>query len=128
MMFDWYQYLVLAEHLYDNRDTFSDREACLRTVISRAYYAAFSSARNFARDLDGLVLDENAQDHGSVKRHYIRAPDRKNKQVGNFLEKLRDSRNKADYLDTIDELEKLAETSIYQSKQVHTFLKQIYRS
>ena len=34
MMFDWYQYLVLAEYLYDNRDTFPDPEACLRAVIS----------------------------------------------------------------------------------------------
>jgi uncharacterized protein (UPF0332 family) len=128
MTFDWYQYLVLAEYLYDNRDTFPDREACLRTAISKAYYAAFCSARNYARDLDRLVLDESAQDHGSVKKHYIRAPDPKNRQVGNSLDRLRDSRNQADYSDSIDELEKLAESSIYQSKQVHIFLKQIYRS
>jgi hypothetical protein len=37
MIFDWYQYLVLAEYLYDNRDTFPDREACLRAAISKAY-------------------------------------------------------------------------------------------
>jgi hypothetical protein len=27
MTFDWHQYLVLAEYLYDNRDTFPDRVA-----------------------------------------------------------------------------------------------------
>jgi uncharacterized protein (UPF0332 family) len=128
MTFDWYQYLVLAEYLYDNRDTFPDREACLRAAISKAYYAAFCSARNYARDFDRLVLDESAQDHGSVKKHYIRAPDPKNRQVGNSLDRLRDSRNQADYSDTIDKLEELAKAAISQSKQVHTLLKQIYRS
>jgi uncharacterized protein (UPF0332 family) len=128
MTFDWYQYLVLAEYLYDNRDTFPDREACLRAAISKAYYAAFCSARNYARDFDRLVLDESAQDHGSVKKHYIRAPDPKNRQVGNLLDRLRDSRNQADYSDTIDKLDELAKASISQSKQVHTLLKQIYRS
>ena len=127
-MFDWYQYLVLAEYLYDNRDTFPDREACLRAAISKAYYAAFCSARNYARDFDRLVLDESAQDHGSVKRHYIRAPDPKNRQVGNSLDRLRDSRNQADYSDEIDKLEELAKSAISQSRQVHTLLKQIYRS
>jgi uncharacterized protein (UPF0332 family) len=107
MTFDWYQYLVLAECLYDNRDTFPDREACLRAVISKAYYAAFCSARNYARDLDRLDLDESAQDHGSVKKHFIRAPDPKNRQVGNFLDRLRDLRNQADYSDTILQGERL---------------------
>ena len=128
MTFDWYQYLVLAEYLQDNRDTFPDREACLRAAISKAYYAAFCSARNYARDFDRLVLNESAQDHGSVKKHYIRAPDPKNRQVGNSLDRLRDSRNQADYLDSIDKLEELAKAAISQSKQVHTLLKQIYRS
>jgi uncharacterized protein (UPF0332 family) len=128
MTFDWYQYLVLAEYLYDNRDTFPDREACLRAAISKAYYAAFCSARNYARDFDRLVLDESAQDHGSVKKHYIRAPDPKNRQVGNSLDRLRDSRNQADYSDSIEKLEELAKAAISQSKQVHTLLKQIYRS
>jgi uncharacterized protein (UPF0332 family) len=128
MTFDWYQYLVLAEYLYDNRDTFPDREACLRAAISKVYYAAFCLARNYARDLDRLVLDESAQDHGSVKKHYIRAPDPKNRQVGNSLDRLRDLRNQADYSDTIDKLEDLAKAAISQSKQVHTLLKQIYRS
>jgi uncharacterized protein (UPF0332 family) len=128
MTFDWYQYLVLAEYLYDNRDTFPDREACLRAAISKAYYAAFCSARNYARDFDRLVLDESAQDHGSVKKHYIRAPDPKNRQVGNSLDRLRDLRNQADYSDSIDKLEELAKAAISQSKQVHTLLKQIYRS
>jgi uncharacterized protein (UPF0332 family) len=128
MIFDWYQYLVLAEYLYDNRENFPDREACLRAAISKAYYAAFCLARNYARDIDRLVLDESAQDHGSVKKHYIRAPDPKNRQVGSLLDRLRDSRNQADYSDTIDKLDELAKATISQSRQVHTLLKQIYRS
>jgi uncharacterized protein (UPF0332 family) len=128
MIFDWYEYLVLAEYLYDNRDTFPDREACLRAAISKAYYAAFCSSRYYAVTFDGLVLKGSAEDHGSVKKFYIRASDLKKKQVGNLLDRLRDFRNEADYSDTIDRVEDLAKTAISQSKQVHTFLKQIYGS
>jgi uncharacterized protein (UPF0332 family) len=127
MTFDWYEYLVLAEYLYDNRDTFPDRrEACLRVVISRAYYAAFCSARNCARDFDSLPLKENGQDHGLVRNHYNNSRDSKIKRVGNLLSRLRNLRNEADYIDMIDEVEMLAETALYQSKQIHILLKQIY--
>jgi uncharacterized protein (UPF0332 family) len=101
MTFDWDKYLVLAEYLYKNCDTFPDREACLRVVISRAYYAAFCSARNCARDFDSLTLKENGQDHGLVRYHYNNSRDSKSKRVGNLLSRLRDLRNDADYIDMI---------------------------
>lgn len=128
MTFDWYQYLVLAEHLYDNRDTFPDREACLRGVISRAYYAAFWSARNDAETFDKLELDGSGKDHGSVRNYYMKSRDTKKRKVGSLLGRLRDFRNEADYLDTIESAEDLAKTAISQSTEVHKLLKQIYRS
>lgn len=127
MTFDWEQYLVIAEYLYKNCDTFPDREACLRVVISRAYYAAFCSARNCAREFDRLVLKESGQDHSYVRNHYNNSRDMRSRKVSSLLGRLINLRAEADYFDEIDEVEKLAETALYQSKQVHTLLKQIYR-
>ena len=44
-MFDWADYLTLAQELATRR---SD-EAALRPAVSRAYYAAFCQARNVLR-------------------------------------------------------------------------------
>ena len=40
MAFDWTEYLTLAQELVQREE-----EACLRSAISRAYYAAFGKAR-----------------------------------------------------------------------------------
>jgi uncharacterized protein (UPF0332 family) len=45
MTFDWREYLTLAENLYTNSHNFPNQEACFRVAISRAYYAAFCTAR-----------------------------------------------------------------------------------
>jgi uncharacterized protein (UPF0332 family) len=48
MTFDWREYLTLAENLCTNSHTFPNQEACFRVAISRAYYAAFCTARNYS--------------------------------------------------------------------------------
>jgi len=40
MSFGWQQYLSLSEYMKVHVDNFPDAEACYRSVISRAYYAA----------------------------------------------------------------------------------------
>jgi uncharacterized protein (UPF0332 family) len=105
MTFDWREYLDLADHLYNNCSAFSSKEACLRAAISRGYYAAFCTARNCARDHDGLSVSNNSKVHGDIRKHYRNSPDRKRQQVGNLLDRLRDYRNKADYDDTMEPLE-----------------------
>lgn len=63
MTFDWREYLTLAENLCTNSHTFPNQEACFRVAISRAYYAAFCTARNYAKDYDRLILRKTGEDH-----------------------------------------------------------------
>ena len=70
MTFDWREYLTLAENLYTNSHYFPNQEACFRVAISRAYYAAFCTARNYAKKYDRLILRKTGEDHRIVKDHY----------------------------------------------------------
>ena len=75
MTFDWREYLTLAENLYTNSHNFPNQEACFRVAISRAYYAAFCTARNYAKKYDHLILRKTGEDHRIVKDHYSFAND-----------------------------------------------------
>jgi len=70
MAFDWSEYLALARHLQGQESSRFSQEAALRCSISRAYYAAFCHARNYARDRQGFVPTDRAQDHGLVRQHF----------------------------------------------------------
>ena len=126
MSFDWEKYLVLADSLYHNCGTFSHKEACLRAAVSRGYYAAFCSARNFARDNDSLDLDNTGRDHGTVKRFYKDTSDIQRKKVGILLGRLRDYRNKADYVDAVPQLESDTQAALNVSHQIISLLQTIY--
>lgn len=49
MSFDWSGYLDVAKELASVALTSANKEAKLRSAISRAYYAAFILARNYLR-------------------------------------------------------------------------------
>jgi uncharacterized protein (UPF0332 family) len=99
MTFDWEDYLRLAEALLRERSRLAPEEACLRSAISRAYYAAFASVRNFARQREGLFLGKSGSVHKSLVEHFKCSPDRVRKQVGNDLNRIRGCRASADYDD-----------------------------
>ena len=71
MAFDWGDYLGLASTLEADKGS-SFQEAALRSAVSRAYYAAYCYARNYARDQEGLLLANKPSDHGLVKRHHLK--------------------------------------------------------
>jgi uncharacterized protein (UPF0332 family) len=100
-LFDWEEYLRLAEELSSTSAT-TMLEARYRAAISRTYYACFCSARNFLRDHDrrtDLPRDENV--HVFVRDTFLanEHPDRL--LIGLNLDRLRTSRNRADYDDVI---------------------------
>ena len=100
MAFNWQEYLTLARHLQGQTVPEVTREGVVRALISRAYYAAFGHARNYARDWLGFVPRYSGEDHGRVREHLKR---RRRWAVGTFLEELRQSRNECDYLDVLSE-------------------------
>jgi hypothetical protein len=98
MAFDWSEYLAFARWLQGNTPPGVTPEAGQRSAVSRAYYAAFCHARNYARDYLGFVPREDADDHGRLRAHL---KSRRRHKVGQSLERLREWRNQCDYLDTL---------------------------
>jgi hypothetical protein len=70
MVFDWRGYLTLAKFLHDDNGVSYPEEAAKRAAVSRAYYAAFCYARNFARNKLGFTPAYRARDHGDLILHY----------------------------------------------------------
>ena len=71
MSFVWAEYHRLCETLLKTVPSGLE-EATFRCVCSRAYYAAFCTARDVAQALDGLALARGGIDHGIVLRHFMK--------------------------------------------------------
>ena len=104
-MFDWREFLSLAESLADGALgtslTVIRDEAAYRSAVSRAYYAAFGHARAYASQHFGFIPTNAPNDHQRLARHF---------QAHNMflvywnLGKLRDRRNLCDYEDVVPDL------------------------
>lgn len=84
-MFEWGDYLALAERLA----TETDNEAAQRTAISRAYYAAYHAPAAFVRD-KGML--ETGHSHRAVWAAFIANSDADRVRVGwrgHFLKLIR---------------------------------------
>ena len=108
MRFDWSEYLNLAQELAaTNSDSSANRDAKLRSAISRAYYSTFCLARNYLRDIeqDPRLFRKNRDinEHQYVAEEFIYHPTKMKNMVkiGENLSRLRELRNKADYEDTM---------------------------
>jgi hypothetical protein len=97
-MFDWRDYLALANDLSSGaRGTLVQiqmSEATSRCAVSRAYYAAFCHARNYASAYLGFVPTNTGADHWMLRPHLER-PGRKD--VANRLRRLHTWRKQCDY-------------------------------
>jgi len=94
--FHWPEYLNLSRNIVQNIQTFNNPESVHRCAISRAYYSAFCSARNYARDLQNFKPSGRGRDHTSIVDHF--------KNIGMFdiafkLLDLKGWREKSDYQD-----------------------------
>ncbi len=98
-MFDWNQYLLLAEKLFylrKNEEFLGLKDACLRSAISRAYYAVFCVARNYLIDKKGVRIPKE-DTHKFVREIFINSAIREEKIVGESIKQLWEKRKKADY-------------------------------
>ncbi len=98
MSFDWQNYLYLAKGLSGNPVSGTEnQEAKFRSAISRAYYAAFHVAKDYACN-NSQPPDQNAENiHKEIREWFHSNPHRLAKQIGDDLNRLRINRNKADY-------------------------------
>lgn len=101
MSFNWEGYFTLADGLIKNPTVFGVDEAAFRCATSRAYYAAFCSARNIALTKHGLVITGSSNAHFDVANHFSLRRTTLEQRIGRHLKNLRWRRNQADYDDLI---------------------------
>lgn len=113
MSFGWEEYVYLAEELLNRKE-----EACVRSSVSRAYYGAFCIARNrksykkyTGRDIHWKVINE-----------YKNSSNGNEQNIGRILDKLRKSRNNADYNEDRPINKDLAERSVISANIILNIL------
>ncbi len=125
MSFDWLAYLNLAQELAGQATSRSNREAKLRSAISRAYYSVFCQARNHLRDKEGHSIPFGMNPHEYVRDQFVKSADKARKGVGVNLNRLRIDRNKADYDDTVAGLSATTKKSLRRAKQIISQLRSL---
>jgi hypothetical protein len=109
MSFEWAEYLAVAEQWMEAAAAGSVAmpEAWQRSAVSRAYYAAFATARNRLRDFDGISVEAQRNVHVLVCTLYEQHPDLRRNRIGVRLRGLRAHRNRCDYDDEVEGLPEL---------------------
>lgn len=125
MSFDRSDYLALARELYRQGAVHSSKEAELRSAVSRAYYAAFCKARNYLRDKENHSLSEGAEVHAQIQDIFMASSDRRRREIGENLNRLRAYRNRADYRDLFSGLSKTTVAAIELADDVLSDLRRL---
>ncbi len=99
MNFDWREFFTVAEELAER-----DEERDKRTAVGRAYYAAFGTARSHLES-SGVTFAKGSGVHGAVWGHLSKSSDPVERQLGATGNRLRVTRNRADYDADVDRLE-----------------------
>jgi len=109
MPFDWREYLELARELAGLRGSGYSQEAADRSAVSRAYYAAFCWARNYAEAKLGFSPQKGPDDHKRLREHL---QNQGHSGLASDLNKLRGWRNACDYDDQVPQLHQQVNFSI----------------
>jgi len=115
MLFDWREYLDLAQSLQSHSGGSFTQEAALRCAVSRAYYAAFCHARNFARDEQSYEPYNDGRDHGGLRRHFRKT---RREDIVRILDWLREWRNDCDYKDEVLGIDVMLKNAIKKSEEI----------
>ncbi|GAB4409013.1 MAG: hypothetical protein Kow00106_02350 [Anaerolineae bacterium] len=118
-MFDWSEYYLLAKSLAGQDD-----EASQRSAVSRAYYAAFCSARNQLRQ-EGESIPNTGKAHEVVWDHYQNNPEKRRRQIGQQGKRLRRKRNRADYDDEIVNLDHVVRDAMETADSLLSLLRSL---
>ncbi len=129
MSFDWIDFLELAIKLQASPDLLGSEEASYRTAVSRAYYAAFHLALAFATS-KGYAPSHSGNDHRGVPAYFRSgggASGRLRMRIAMNLDRIRDGRRRADYIQNLGEAspEALARQTIHFAKHIVTDLQDL---
>jgi len=115
MPFDWCDYLELARALVDLRGSSYSQEATQRSAVSRAYFAAFCSARNYAVNNLGYKPERGANDHAELRKHLQK---QRYPELASRLNKLRQWRNACDYDNNVSQLCEMVRDSLRVAEKI----------
>ncbi len=118
MTFSWVDYLIVAEHLMEHSIASGYAEGCLRSAVSRAYYAALNTTRNLLCDQWGIEVPDTAEIHRFVPQWFMDEENPDQQEIGILLDRLRDRRRRADYADEITKVSSLAARSLADAQIV----------
>jgi hypothetical protein len=115
MAYDWAEFLAVAEHLHTVPAPGCTREALLRSVVGRAYYAAYGVAKQYVAQHLGFRVHGQPDDHARLPWRLIShgLP-----RAGTRLHDLRDWRNECDYADVVDNLARIALDALEKARQI----------
>lgn len=123
MDFNWEDYLYLAQALknlnsFDSLEALLDKcgdEACLRSAVSRAYYATYCFARNYAIENLQFTRRDNPSDHWRLRTKF---KDKGFPDIASDLDEMRQWRNNCDYEDKVSNLPNICESAIEDAQEV----------
>lgn len=119
--FDWLKYLEFAKELSN-----SEKEAALRSAISRAYYAAFNQARAYC-DSHHIYIPQSKDSHQAVWDKFKEGRTVRGVYTNGDL--LKQQRVLADYKsEPIDRLEDTVAQAIRYAERVLYYLNQLSAS
>jgi hypothetical protein len=123
MIFNWYDFIHFTDQLIAMKD---DRECCIRTCVSRAYYGVFC----IARDKKGYrnYYPETTDDppvHKKVIGAYKDSNDPEEKRIGRKLDGLKFMRIDADYKDNIIHHPSYAKKAVLEAKGIMQILQKL---
>lgn len=118
-MFDWRDYLWLANDLGSGAQgsvvTIRISEAASRCAVSRAYYAAFCHARNYATSHLGFVPTNKGADHWLLRQYLA---NRGRRDFANRLRRLHAWRKQSDYDNAVVNLATTVRDALRESAAV----------
>jgi len=104
MTFDWNNFISIAEYLKDNCDGLNsekciDRETTFRTVINRAYYAAYNVSVQYVLKKFGKISDGDGGKHARLIKTFQDFKHEKDeyKNIAVKLSRIKSYRIRADY-------------------------------
>lgn len=126
MSFDWLHYYNLAQELAGVKPQQPvNEEAKLRAAISRAYYAAHWTARNFLKS-EYNFEPRKGYEHGDIWRELYKGSPQypaEHVKIGSYLEALYDYRRKADYESRFDDVGMAVKLALQYARRIIEGLK-----
>jgi len=116
--FNWNEFYRLAKYL-NTEYSFDCQEAVQRTIVSRAYYAAFCTAKEMLENKYKITVPQDATSHVYVRIEYKKQG---RDEINSLLRDLKRHRNRCDYDKNVDDLHVLVNVALQKSEEVITSL------